>query len=639
MLTGTKRGFPRASMRAACCVLAGLFALAARPSVAQPLPWEIAWAPSGKLWAVTDRTGGCLHVFHAEGTRLSKVEGLQSPRGVSWSAAGLFVAEYDSGTIARIDPQAGNILTRFPAGAKPAGLAIAGPTLLTTDYGLHQLIGLDAASGRERFRLPVARHPVAVAATPQGTLALTAGLLPPGPAGPEAAAEILLIDPAAGTILKKFPLPDGSSNVRSITISPDGRHAAAVHTRGRTALPTTQIDRGWINTNCASLIDLARREWIATCVLDAPYDGAGDPWGAAFLPDGTLFFTLAGTGELMRFDFPRFLRLLSGKESLPPEKVWPSAYADRGTMAESRTAPQRWAAIARDPALRSEFANNLALLSGIDLTTRSHPGASGLRAAAASPDGSALALAAAFDGTVLLADPATGSVRSHIPLEPGPPAPSTEAQAGERLFFDASLCFQGWMSCATCHHEARSDGLNWDLLNDGLGSPKNTKSMLHVHLSPPMTWTGVREGYEESIAKGFFFLLHQPAKKEISAVAAYLRSLAPDPSPHLVRGAGGKSSPSPAALRGKSIFLEAQCAGCHSGENLTNLRSYDVGTGGTLDTPGLAELWRTGPYLHNGSASTVEDVLEQAARTGKHGGVPSLTPGQRQDLAAYLLSL
>ena len=53
--------------------------------------------------------------------------------------------------------------------------------------------------------------------------------------------------------------------------------------------------------------------------------------------------------------------------------------------------------------------------------------------------------------------------------------PSLERK-GEMLFNDAQLCFQGWQSCASCHPaDARADGLNWDLLNDGIGNPKNVK--------------------------------------------------------------------------------------------------------------------------------------------------------------------
>ena len=52
----------------------------------------------------------------------------------------------------------------------------------------------------------------------------------------------------------------------------------------------------------------------------------------------------------------------------------------------------------------------------------------------------------------------------------------TEERRGEMLFNDATLCFQRWQSCSSCHPDARADGLNWDLINDGIGNPKNRVS-------------------------------------------------------------------------------------------------------------------------------------------------------------------
>ena len=81
-----------------------------------------------------------------------------------------------------------------------------------------------------------------------------------------------------------------------------------------------------------------------------------------------------------------------------------------------------------------------------------------------------------------------------VPIALGPPARMTPARRGEMLFNDATLSFQGWQSCASCHSDdARVDGLNWDLLNDGLGNPKNTKSLVWAHRTPPAMSTGVRD--------------------------------------------------------------------------------------------------------------------------------------------------
>jgi cytochrome c peroxidase len=78
----------------------------------------------------------------------------------------------------------------------------------------------------------------------------------------------------------------------------------------------------------------------------------------------------------------------------------------------------------------------------------------------------------------------------------------------------------------------------------------------------------------------------------------------------------------------------------------TDLKTYDVGTRGRFDkaadrfdTPSLVEGWRTAPYLHDGSAATMRDVLTTGNPADKHGKTSHLTPQQIDDLAAYLLSL
>ena len=75
-----------------------------------------------------------------------------------------------------------------------------------------------------------------------------------------------------------------------------------------------------------------------------------------------------------------------------------------------------------------------------------------------------------------------------------------QIRKGERLFNDGAISFQGWLSCNSCHSpDARVDALNWDLLNDGIGNPKNAKSLLLAHRTPPAMWHGIRETAEIAV--------------------------------------------------------------------------------------------------------------------------------------------
>lgn len=155
---------------------------------------------------------------------------------------------------------------------------------------------------------------------------------------------------------------------------------------------------------------------------------------------------------------------------------------------------------------------------------------------------------------------------------------------------------------------------------------------------------GVRDTAETAVRSGIKNILFAVRPEEDAvAIDQYLKSLQPIPSPYLENG-----KLSAAAQRGKKLFSDKAvgCAVCHSSSVFTNLKSSDVGTRGQFDKPGeifdtpsLIEEWRTGPYLHDGSAVTMRDVLTTRNPNDKHGRTKHLSPQQIDDLAAYLLSL
>jgi cytochrome c peroxidase len=228
-----------------------------------------------------------------------------------------------------------------------------------------------------------------------------------------------------------------------------------------------------------------------------------------------------------------------------------------------------------------------------------------------------------------------------IPL--GPRRDMDMVRRGELYFHDATLCLEGWQSCASCHPDGGADGFNWDLLNDGIGNPKNTKSLLLAHRTPPAMFSGIRADAETAVRSGIKHILFTDQPEPVAqAIDEYLKSLQPTPSPHLVDG-----KLSAAALRGQKVFGKAGCAECHPPKAFfTDLESYDVGTrrgyekpGERFDVPSLIELWRTAPYLHDGSAATVRDVLTTRNRNDQHGSTSQWSPEEIDDLCAYLLSL
>jgi len=207
-------------------------------------------------------------------------------------------------------------------------------------------------------------------------------------------------------------------------------------------------------------------------------------------------------------------------------------------------------------------------------------------------------------------------------------------------FNDAGLCFQHWLSCATCHPDGRADALNWDLLNDGIGNPRNTKSLLLSHRTPPVMITGIRDKAETAVRAGLRYIQFTGYDEETAvAIDSYLKSLEPVPSPFLVNGRLSSS-----AKRGRKIFEQSSCAECHPAPLFTDLKAYNVNTGvgedteRSFDTPTLVEIWRTKPYLCDGRADTMYDVLKTFNYYDLHGVTKHLEAQDLGDLIEYVMS-
>jgi YVTN family beta-propeller protein len=481
--------------------------------------------------------------------------------------------------------------------------------LLVADYGLDRLSVIDVATGTVVRHVPSRRQPVEVAVTADGSLAVVSNLIPATPATDSRhAAWVTVVDldrPARPTEIR---LPAGSTNVRGVVIDPVRSTAWVAHTLGRFHLPTTQLDRGWVITNALSCIDLVGRKHRATVLLDQAADGAADPWGLAIDAEGQfLGVTLSGVHQLGLLDLKRLNARISGGDPELLVNDLSALYQDR-------------------------------ILRRIDLPVR------GPRGIDFDPATGRWRIAGYFSGEVVEVDSGGGRGRSlwrgeALRTDPG------MVRRGEEWFHDAGECFQRWLSCASCHPEARSDGLNWDLLNDGMGNPKNARSMLWSDRTPPVMSLGVRDRMETAVEAGFRHIqFSEPERRKVEPVVAYLKSLEPATSPYRRRD----GTLTAAAKRGEKIFQRPSvgCARCHPAPLFTHLQLADVGTAGpsdrgmvAFDVPTLRELWRTPPYLHDGRAATLREVLVDHNPFDDHGSTSSLEPQELDDLLAYLLSL
>ncbi len=531
-----------------------------------------------------------------------------------------------------VNLQAAKVSNTLPAGHTPMApvLSLNGKTLYVCNRFSNNVSVIDIAARKELTRIPVQREPVAAAITLDGSFLFVANHLPAGAADRgDIAATVSVINTKTNKAVTTIELPNGTTSLQGICISPDGRYAYATHILGRYTVPTTQLERGWMNTNALSIIDVQNKQLIDTVLLDDVDNGAANPWAVGCTSDGKyICVTHAGTDELSVIDAPAMMDKIrkyhADQRNAQNRTIGQGDYGSYGTSS-TPSSPS------------SNIPNELSFLYGI----RQRIKLCGKGPRALAIVGSDVYVAEYFTDSMTVVDigKTTGTKTTALAL--GSTPKMSIRRRGEMLFHDASLCFQHWQSCSSCHPGgARVDALNWDLLNDGIGNPKNTKSLLFSHRTPPAMFTAVRENTETAVRSGIRHILFAVRpEQDAVAIDEYLKSLKPVASPYLVNG---KLSAS--AKRGRKLYSKARCASCHKGRLHTDLQQYNLGIGKGLDkdrefdTPTLVEIWRTAPYLYDGRAVTIEQVLTKYNPDDKHGLTSSLSDNEIMDLANFVLS-
>ena len=282
------------------------------------------------------------------------------------------------------------------------------------------------------------------------------------------------------------------------------------------------------------------------------------------------------------------------------------------------------------------------------------------------PDGSKAYVANSLSDDVSVLDLTAFQEVKRIPVTTSPLPP--QIKRGKLLFISSrspQISRDRWMSCASCHFDGEHDGRTW-LFAPG---PRNTTSLRGLGETRPVHWSADRDE-----AQDFEFtirdlqagtgLIEEGAphpelgpsnagrSADLDALAAFAESLQPKPSPF--RNADGTLTLE--AQRGQALFnrTDVGCADCHTpplftDSTLTATLSivHDVGTGNSpdeqlgpaFDTPSLRGLWDSAPYLHDGSAPTLRDVLTTKNPTDQHGHTSQLSEQEVQALVAFLLSI
>jgi YVTN family beta-propeller protein len=590
-------------------------------------PLEVLFSPDGARLYVLCQQSAEIRVLDASSYEVIKnIPVGRVPRGFSLSPDGarLFVANTWDDTLSVIDTGTLAVVATWPVGAEPSSVVEdrVGQRLYVANRISSDIAVLDAQTGVEEKRLLGGRGASYLTLSPDGAKIYATHIYPnasklPTEGGnrnvPES--EITVIDTARAVVQERMPL-HAVAGVFHAAFSADGRLGVVAEYHPKNLVPLAHLEHGGAFADTLTLFgaDVGKPVEIP---LDELERYAAQPFGVAIAPDKSRIYVTCGGSEMVTVvDVPRLMRFL-----------------------HTHPRPQS-----------GSFAYDLAA-SGNYVVARIAVGHNP-RGLALSKDGSKLIVANRLEDTLSVIDTRSNRLASTIPMA-GPKKISV-LRHGEQTFYTARQSFQGQIGCASCHIDATFDGLTWDLEPDGFGRDIVDNKMLEgVKNTGPYKWNGGNPDIPTECGprtEKYFWRSEQYDNLTLADLAVFIRTMPTRPNRWKLPG----YQLSPAQERGKALFERAvdkfgkpiaeynRCSYCHSGPKGTNQKLFDVGTRKATDNSGmlksapLTEIAQTAPYLHDGSARTLEEIWTVFNPEDKHGRTNDLTKDELNDLIEYL---
>lgn len=599
----------------------------------------------GRVYSVNQDNDTVTAVDAERLTKLGEVEVFRRPESLALMPDGkIWVVHQDDYAVAVIDPDGWKVEGgfRLPYASQPVGIAVSptGDAVYVTLMAYGKLLKLDPRTGIILGEVDVGPRPRGIAVSHDGKDVFVTRFISPDSGG-----EIIKVDAGGMRVSTTIVLPldttteDSDQRSRgvpnylfSIALTPDGRQAWVPGkkdniVRGK-ARDGQNLTHDTTVRPLAAAIDVVKSQEIFPNRVDL--DDRSLPIHATFSPFGNLvFLTLGGSHRIEIRDI-------------------------------------------HNPTLTFSAIANIGNFPRAAVITP-HGGGRLFVQAALSRD------IWVYDLSATLAEfrTETPPQLAVIPAVANEKVPA-EILKGKRIFHDSAdrrMANEGYLSCGTCHFEGIDDGRVFDFTDRGEGL-RNTPALLgrngtrHGRLNWTANFDEVQD-FEHQIrdlfgGRGFIpdevyasGTHNQPfgapkarLSADLDALAAYITSLEHvNPSPY--RNADGSLTED--GIAGKALFEKLGCDFCHgaSGGFTDSARGllHDVGTlgsksgsrmGGTLvgiDTPTLLGVWETPPYLHDGSAATIRDVLTSKNSKDLHGYVSALSPREIDQLVAYVLQI
>jgi len=606
-----------------------LLAIAAKPAPQQSSslvrerylsPLEILPSADGRLiYVLCEQSDEVRVIDAASGKVTANIPVGHAPRGITGSPDGrwVYVTNSSADTVSVIDVSAGKIVQTLSTGFEPTGIVTDrnGSTLYVANRLSNDVSVIDIRSGQEIKRLLAGRGASYLALSSDGKRIFCTHIYPdPAAERSEPKSEITVIDSETQRVVERQPLRNVAGAFH-VQVSADGRLGVIAQLRPKNLIPLAHVEHGWAFGNSLTLFgaDVGGIVQVPIDELDRYY---ALPWAVAITPDKSkIYLTTAGSQSVTVIDVPRLIKAVQTR--------------------------------------RKPFVNDLS--ASAEYVSARIPVGRNPHGLALSPDGKKLYVANRLDDNLSVIDTKTDKVVSILDL--GGPKNVDALRRGERLFYTADFAFQGQFGCSSCHLDSTIDGLEWDLEPDGFGKDIVDNRLLeNLAGTEPFKWNGGNPDMPTECGprtEKFFFRSQSFSQQQLTDLVTYVYSLPYRPNRNRLES----GELTPAQERGKAIFERTktkkgapiaesnQCGYCHSGSKYTNQRQFNVGTGKptdrspVIDVPQLSNVAFSAPYLHDGSARSMEEIWTVFNPKDTHGVTNDLTKDELNDLIEYLKTL
>jgi hypothetical protein len=410
--------------------------------------------------------------------------------------------------------------------------------------------------------------------------------------------------------------------MENITYTPEGDMALVTIILPKNLVPSVQIEQGWMVNHGIGVISTKGDGKITQFLLDEPNAFYADPFDIIVSHDGKRgYVSHSGVDVISVIDIDRIRHLIDIGNSNDLKKVYP---------------------------------NHLGLSNQIVM--KRIPTGANPKGMEFSADGKQLYISERLEDRIAILDLETLEIIDHIYL--GSQTKITTVRQGAKMFNNAGHTFHQQYSCYTCHPDGHEDGLTYDMSSKGGDrNLANVQTLRDLAGTSPFKWNGTNVSVYMQCGMRFSkFITRTEAfsPENLDALVAYImQDLTHPPNLHHLSNA----SLTPAQQRGKVIYervttnngipipVENQCITCHPPPNYSNFISADVGTlkdnddPTMFDTPNLNNVYESAPYLHDGSARTLEEIWTVYNSDDKHGVANDMSKDQLNDLVEYLKAL